>query len=167
MATASITLEESFEAPMSRDALWRLMSDPETVVSFIPGAELTGRRDDGEYEGVVTQKLGPTSVRFSGTVGVEFDEDACAGSIRARGGDRKGRTRATATTTFHLDERSRGTVDAPITGVQLSAVIEMTGALSAFLSSGGVHLARRVLEQFATNVADHAAGVAPTNGDES
>ncbi len=153
MATSRIDLEERFEVPVGRDRLWRLMTEPERIVTCLPGAQITGQADDGSLEGVMAVRLGPTNVGFRGVVVPEFDDTTFRGHLRARGADGKGRSRAVATTSFALTEA--GSADA--TAVDVSATVEMTGALAPFLRSGGTHLARRILEQFAANVTEMAA----------
>ncbi len=156
MVASRIELEERFRVPVDRGRLWQLMTDPYDVVTLIPGAELTGEDDEGGLLGSMVVKLGPTTVRFRGTVVPSFDHDQQVGSLRAWGADAKGRTRATATTTFRL-----GDVEGEnSTEVELDAEIEASGALATFVSTGGIHLARRLLEDFADNVTARARELA-------
>lgn len=147
---SDVEINERFSVPVARDRLWELMTDPDTVVSCIPGAEITGRNEDGSLQGAMRVKLGPTTVRFRGTVVPEFDAANHEGSLQARGSDAKGRTRVNATTSFKLAEASGG--DGEQTDVEVATAIDVSGALAPFVSGGGPALAKRMLDEFAVNV---------------
>ena len=70
------------------------------LVPCLPGAELVGENDDGTYEGKVLARLGPVSLRFSGTARlVEADEGAGRMRIDASGAEDKGKGTAEMTIT--------------------------------------------------------------------
>jgi carbon monoxide dehydrogenase subunit G len=141
-----------------------LLSDPASVVPCVPGASLTGVNDEGALDGVIVTRLGPTRVTFTGQVVSTFDSDTRSGSLEARGSDARGRTKASAAVSFRLaaadvPEKSRLGID---------ATVDVSGGLASFVRSGGQHLARRMLEDFSTNLADLAAhgtaATAPSDG---
>jgi len=66
--------------------------------------------------------------------------------IEARGIDQKGASRARA----RFDVRARGT---ETTEVTMEGGFEVAGPLEMFASAGGVHVARALMAEFATNIA--------------
>ena len=67
--------------------------------------------------------------------------------IEARGIDQKGASRARAR--FELEARGDDTTE-----VTLDGGFEVAGPLEMFASAGGVHVARALLAEFATNIAN-------------
>ena len=153
MKTATMELDESFEIPMHPDTVWALLCDPRRAVACIPGAELGEEHPDGSFEGSLTASLGPTVVTFTGTVLPEFDHAGKTGSLVGSGEDRRGRSKAQVTTTFSV----RTGASAGTTALQLSSRCSVIGGVASFVSTGGPHLARRMLAEFADNVAERSA----------
>src|ERR1700758_2594153 len=54
-------LEQSFEVKAPLDRVWDALIDVERVAPCLPGAEVTGRNEDGSYDGSFKVKIGPTS----------------------------------------------------------------------------------------------------------
>jgi uncharacterized protein len=150
--SANLKLSDGFDVPVGPDRVWSILSDPDTVVTCMPGAAVTGRNDDGSLDGTIVTKLGPTTVTFRGTVHPEFDAANRAGHLRARGSDARGRTKAVLTTSFRLSSTG-----AAHTRVDLDADIDVSGGLAAFVRTGGKHLVRRMLAEFSGNLAALAA----------
>ena len=84
-------LEQSFDVGASPDTVWALLIDLERVGPCLPGAEITGRDDDGTYHGTFTVKLGPTTAAYNGKVHFEeLDEQSHRAVMRASGQDKRG-----------------------------------------------------------------------------
>ena len=139
-------LKEKFVIPAPPDEVWPLMSDPAVVAACIPGAELTELTPDGAHRGKVTFKFGPTVAVFRGEARLTYDHPVKRCLIEARGIDQKGASRARAR--FELEARGADT-----TNVTLEGGFEIAGPLEMFASAGGVHVARVLLAEFATNIA--------------
>jgi carbon monoxide dehydrogenase subunit G len=146
--TAEVKVSETFELPVDEQKVWELISDPVRVVPCMPGASLGGVRDDGSIDGSIQASLGPVTVRFSGTVSPEYDHGSYSGRLVARGSDSGGRTKASATTEFHLEA-----VDKQRTAVKVDATFRVSGGLAPFAQTGGVHLVRSMMADFSANVA--------------
>ena len=132
-------------APLAR--LWPLLSDPATVASCIPGAELSADSADGVWRGLVRVRFGPTVATFRGEATLEFDHAEHRCTIAGRGIDQRGASRAL----------SSGTVIATAEGEETMLSVDgsftVTGPLETFANAGGVHVARALLTEFAGNIA--------------
>jgi carbon monoxide dehydrogenase subunit G len=123
------------------------MSDPAVVAACIPGAELNELTPDGAHRGRITFKFGPTVAVFRGETRLTYDHPAKRCVIEARGIDQKGASRARA----RFDVAARGE---DTTEVTLDGGFEVAGPLETFASAGGVHVARALMKEFATNIAN-------------
>ena len=141
-----IDLKEKFSVPAPPDEVWPLMSDPAVVAACIPGAELNELTSDGAHRGKVTFKFGPTVAVFRGETRLTYDHPVKRCLIEARGIDQKGASRARA----RFEVEARGT---ETTEVTMEGGFEVAGPLEMFASAGGVHVARALLAEFATNIA--------------
>ena len=61
-------LEQSFTVAAPIEQVWDALVDVERVAPCLPGAEITGQRPDGSYEGNFTVKLGPTTASYRGSL---------------------------------------------------------------------------------------------------
>jgi len=141
-----VDLKEQFSVPAPPDEVWPLMSDPSVVAACIPGAELTELTPDGAHRGKVTFKFGPTVAVFRGETKLTYDHPVKRCLIEARGIDQKGASRARAR--FEVEARGTDTTE-----VTMQGGFEVAGPLEMFASAGGVHVARALLAEFATNIA--------------
>jgi carbon monoxide dehydrogenase subunit G len=123
------------------------MSDPAVVAACIPGAELNELTPDGAHRGKITFKFGPTVAVFRGETRLTYDHPAKRCVIEARGIDQRGASRARAK--FDVTARGEETTD-----VTLDGGFEIAGPLETFASAGGVHVARALMREFATNIAN-------------
>jgi uncharacterized protein len=163
----TIQVQDRVTLEMDADRAWQLVTDPAVVVACVPGAEIESTEADGTINGALTLSLGPTETRFQGTIAPTFDHDARSGELKGQGSDGRGRTRAAITTTFELQP-----VDAGHTDLVLDSSIAVSGALAGFAATGGQAVARRLLQDFAENLAGlagspdgakGAAGETPTS----
>ena len=152
----TIEVKDRVALQIGSDRAWELVTDPTVVVACVPGAEIESIDDDGTIHGALTLSLGPTETRFQGTITPEFDHDARRGALKGQGSDGRGRTRAAITTGFELEP-----VDDTHTDLVLDSAIAVSGALAGFAATGGTAVARRLLEDFAENLAGLAE---PTMG---
>ena len=140
-----IQLKESFSVAAPPAEVWPLMSDPAVVAACIPGAELNELTPEGAHRGKITFKFGPTVAVFRGEAKLTYDHAAKRCVIDARGIDQRGASRARAK--FDLDACGEATTD-----VTLDGGFEVAGPLEMFASAGGVHVAKALLGEFATNI---------------
>lgn len=152
----SLSLQETFSIAGEFDALWAHLSDVDVVAGCFPGASLEGRRPDGSYDGTITIALGPTKVRFAGTLNMEYDHIAHSVTLTAQGGDPR-RTRASANAQVQLSGTRPG-----MSSLAVDATIDIDGPLAQFARAGGVQMTRTLIATFASNVESSMADVVHT-----
>ncbi len=97
-----VRLAQSFVLEHSRDAVWQLMSEPQSVARAMPGAHLDGPPQDGRITGRLEVKLGPITASFAGEGTVEPFPAEFRQIIRGRGGDRTSGSRVTGSVDYRL-----------------------------------------------------------------
>ena len=121
-----IVIENEFTVAASPDDTYALMTDVERVAPCIPGASITGRRDDGAYDALVTMKMGPISLTYKGIIEIiEQDDAARTAVMRAKATEAKGQGTAQATLTMDIDDAGGGS-----TTVKVGSDILVTGRVA-------------------------------------
>jgi len=124
------------------------MADPERVATCIPGAEVTGRRDDGSYDAMVTVKLGPVKMKYRGTIAiVESDPEARTASMLAKGAEERGQGTAQTTLKIAVTERDGGG-----SHVKVAADMLVTGRVAQMGRGVMQDVAKRMIDQMAANM---------------
>jgi len=139
-------LEHSFEIAAPIDTVWAALIDVEFVAPCLPGADVSGRDDDGSYRGTFTVKLGPTTAIYNGVLRIE-DADATThtATLHARGTDKRGQGGATATIVNRVSTTDGGTL------VDATTDLTITGRLARFGRGGMIEdVSNRMLRDFAT-----------------
>ena len=153
-------LEQSFDVNAAPDIVWALLIDLERVGPCLPGAEITGRDDDGTYHGTFTVKLGPTTASYRGKLRFdELDDDARRAVMHASGQDKRGQGGATATVVSTVNEADG------VTRVAVGTDFVITGKLARFGRGGMIEdISNRLLRDFASCLQGQlAAPAAPTH----
>jgi carbon monoxide dehydrogenase subunit G len=121
-----IVIESEFTVAASSDDTYALMTDVERVAPCIPGASITGRRDDGAYDALVTMKMGPMSLTYKGVIEIiERDDAARTAVMRAKATETKGQGSAQATLTMDITDAGGG-----LTTVKVGSDILVTGRVA-------------------------------------
>src|SRR3954451_24166111 len=95
------TNEISVDAPP--DELFEFMSDPEKVVTCLPGASVDGR-DGDDWRGAMSVKVGPIKASYKGTLRfLELDSDARRAVMRVRADEASGQGQAEARITSEIE----------------------------------------------------------------
>ncbi|CCH74514.1 putative Carbon monoxide dehydrogenase subunit G [Nostocoides australiense Ben110] len=127
-----------------RDRVWEILHDVEAVVACLPGAEITGKADDGALEGAMRSKLGPLSLTFAGKARLTYDENASNVTIAGSGVDKRGGSRANVTVVAGLRPQGEAT------DVTLESDLTLSGNAAQFGRTGLLEeVAGRILEEFA------------------
>ncbi len=121
-----IVIENDFDVAASPDDTYALMTDVERVAPCIPGATITGKRDDGGFDALVTMKMGPMSLTYKGVIEiVEQDDAAKTAVMRAKATEAKGQGTAQATLTMDISDAGGGK-----TNVKVGSDILVTGRVA-------------------------------------
>lgn len=77
--------EYIFDGP--RDAVWKLVRDPEVLMKCLPGTQTVNKVSDTEFTGEVTVRIGPFSGTFAGRVLVsdEVPPQSCTLTVEGTG----------------------------------------------------------------------------------
>jgi carbon monoxide dehydrogenase subunit G len=148
-------LEQSFDVGAPPERVWNALIDVERVVPCLPGAAVTGREDDGSYDGTFSVKIGPTTASYAGKLKLEqVDEAQRTATMQANGTDRRGQggARATITSSLHA-------ADGDATHVEVVTDYQITGRLARFGRGGMIEdIAERLLKEFAQRLQESLAG---------
>jgi uncharacterized protein len=162
-------LEQSFEVAAPLQRVWQALIDIERVAPCLPGAAVTGRNDDGSYNGTFKVKIGPTSAAYTGKLEMrDLDEAAHNATMLAQGTDKRGQGGAKATIVSKLSPAGDGTL------VEVVTDYHITGRLARFGRGGMIEdISQRLLGEFAgclqkslagSDDGDAGAGPAPEAG---
>jgi carbon monoxide dehydrogenase subunit G len=142
-------LEQSFEVAAPLERVWEALIDVERVAPCLPGASVTGKNEDGSYNGEFKVKIGPTSAAYSGKLNMEtVDAAGHSATMQASGTDRRGQGGAKATIISSVAPAGEGQ-----TRVDVSTDYHITGRLARFGRGGMIEeISNRLLGEFAKNL---------------
>jgi carbon monoxide dehydrogenase subunit G len=140
-------LEQSFEVEAPIEQVWTALIDLEKVAPCLPGAQITGRDEDGTYHGTFQVRLGPATASYRGTVKIESADAAThIATLAAKGTDKRGQGGASATIVNKLQA-----IDGGGTRVDAETDFTITGRLASFGRGGMIQdISNRLLRDFAT-----------------
>jgi carbon monoxide dehydrogenase subunit G len=156
-----VLIENEFDVAAAPAEVYELMLDPERVATCLPGAEVTGKNDDGSYAATMTVKLGPVRMTYKGTVAiVESDPAARTASMLAKGSEARGQGTAQATLRMAVAEREGGS------HVSVAADMLVTGRVAQMGRGVMQDVAKRMIAQMARTMEARLSGAeAPEAGD--
>jgi len=157
-----VELKESVSLPLPAARVWALIKEPLTVASCITGATLEKTAVPDMYTGTMRVKFGPTVVSFLGEAKITYDEVARRCTVEGRGRDKRGASNASASIGLQLSDTFDDS-GAAICGLGVGGGFALTGPLEGFARTGGVHVARVLLKEFADNLAALAQATAASS----
>lgn len=120
-------ISQSIEVDQPIDAVWKFFDDIPQVAACIPGADLTKKISEDNYEGGVIISAGPVKLEFAGAAKVKDRDNAKKVIVlEATGSDKKGRGTAAATLTAGLLVIPGGTK------VNISLDLQISGAAAQY-----------------------------------
>lgn len=151
-----VELEKVFPMPVTADIAWAFLKNIEGVAGCVPGAKITGRREDGRYLGTISVRLGPANLSFKGEIEVR-ELDAARRTLRlsGKGSDSSGTSGASMDLTARIDALSDTRCN--LTG---KSEVSMSGKAAAFGGRMMGAVADQILKQFAANFAMQATELA-------
>ncbi len=153
-------LNDSFEVAHPIGAVWGVITDVERIAPCLPGAQLTG--SDGDvHEGLVKVKVGPITSQYKGKASfTERDDDAHRLLMSASGRDTRGAGNASAEITVALEA-----VTETSTRVSVHTDLTITGKVAQFGRGVLADVSRKLMGQFADNLAELVAADAEPAAD--
>ena len=144
----AIKIEKSFQVPEPADQVWKVISDPRSVASCVPGARITEAVDEKTYKGVIKIKLGASVTDYKGEAHIErLDDQAQEIEIIGKGQDVRGKGGAT----MKLTAKVRAL---PESGTEVATISELTviGILAQMGSRMIQEVANQIFEEFTKNL---------------
>jgi carbon monoxide dehydrogenase subunit G len=141
------TINKTFKIEQPIKHVWDFLSDPNKIVTCVPGAKLTEAVDDRQYKGTVTMKIGPVVTSFNGVITLEqLDENNHTMEIHGKGVDTKGKGSANMVLSGKLVDMGNGSTE-----VTNKMDISVTGKLAQFGSRMIDDVSDQVFKQFVNN----------------
>lgn len=120
-------ISQSIDVDQPIDAVWKFFDDIPQVAACIPGADLTNKVGEDNYEGGVVISAGPVKLEFAGAAKVKDRNNAKKIiALEASGSDKKGRGAASAILTAGLVVIPGGTK------VNISLDLQISGAAAQY-----------------------------------
>jgi len=106
----AVRVEKTFQVREPVEQVWAFLSDPQKVVTCVPGAHITEQVDDRNYKGAISVKVGPSVTDFKGAVEIlRLDPEAHEIEILGKGQDVRGKGSASMKMTGKLRALENGT----------------------------------------------------------
>jgi carbon monoxide dehydrogenase subunit G len=144
----AIKIEKSFQVPEPADQVWKVISDPRSVGSCVPGARITESVDEKTYKGVIKIKLGATVTDYKGEAHIErLDDQAQEIEMIGKGQDVRGKGGATMKLTAKVRALPEG-------GTEVATISELNviGILAQMGSRMIQEVANQIFEEFTKNL---------------
>ena len=140
-------ITKEFEVEQNINKTWAFLSDPEKVVTCVPGAKITELLDERNFNGVVEVKIGPIMSRYQGkaTLDVKDDENYLL-SLVGNGLDSKGQGSATMAMKGNLTK-----IDENKTKVDSTMTVNISGKVAQLGSRMIKAVSNQMFEQFRDN----------------
>jgi len=153
--------ENEFDIAATPLQVLEVFRDPRRVAAFLAGAEVGDPDAEGRYPALLTVSFGPKRIGFKGSLTHECDSETMKGWVLGRASADLRGAKMSVELAYQLSPRAEGT------HVVLLSDAELTGMLAEFARTGGVFVARALIDDFAIRLGDHfrvAQPVAHTEG---
>lgn len=145
----AIELDNSFTVPVPPAQAWDVLLDVERIAPCMPGATVDEVNGD-EIAGRVKVKLGPVSLTYKGTAKfTERDEAGHTIAMQANGKETRGAGTASAVVNASLKPADNN----GHTTVSMHTTLNVTGRPAQFGRGVMADVSAKLVEQFATNLA--------------
>lgn len=152
--STGVTISRRLDLDAAVDNVWKILQDPEKVVSCIPGARLETSPKNGMFDGVCEVHVGPMKATFRGTAALALDDAARTGQVVGRGQDALSRSSLEGCLDFTLTENRAGR-----STLELNMVYRLNGPLAQFGRPALVaEIADRLLADISVALAARATG---------
>ncbi|MEM7105921.1 MAG: SRPBCC family protein [Bacteroidota bacterium] len=142
-------ITKEFEIDQPIGTVWTSLSNPEDVVTCVPGASITEKIDDKNYKGQVVTRFGPVKATYNGDIEiVELDEANHTMRLKGKGLDSKGKGSADMIMVGTLSPEGEGTK------VHFDMDITIVGTLAQFGSRLINDVSQQLIGQFVESFRD-------------
>ena len=147
--------EQEVTTESSREVMWALLSDVQTVALCVPGVEDVQQVDAKTYQGVVRFRLGPIGLNLTGTAEVDQDEAKGYLSMTVQAKDQRlaGGVRA-------IVEATLTEVEPSSVGLKVSSDVQFMGRIGEL----GQPLIKRKIDSMFKEFAENLKKVAAQRG---
>jgi carbon monoxide dehydrogenase subunit G len=154
-----VRIENAFTVDAPADQVWAVLTDVPTVVSCMPGAELTETIDASHWRTKLTVKVGPVTLQFASDLAREVADQA-AGRIvmTSKARELRGKGGATATVETLVAAADCGTHVAIVTDVTV------TGTAAQFGRPVMQQVSQKLVAAFAQELRAQLEPAAPSTG---
>ncbi|MGN5238371.1 SRPBCC family protein [Rhodococcus sp. SJ-3] len=150
-------LENTFRIAVPIDESWRVLLDIERVAPCVPGATITSH-DGDKYSGNLKVKVGPIALKYTGIIEVRATDEATKVVVfEGSGREARGNGTASAVIACRMSESGAST------DVFVETELDITGKPAQFGRGALAEVSNKLLEQFATNLADQIIASAGTS----
>ena len=150
------TINKIFYVEQPIGVVWDYLADPTKIVSCVPGASLTDKIDDRNFNGKVSLKFGPVKAAYDGKITIEeLDVANRKMVLKGAGVDPKGKGSADMEMIGILTEKDGGTE------VNYNMEVSLIGMLAQFGSRLVNDVSDQLLNQFVDNFKNKLAAEAP------
>lgn len=147
-------IRNDFEVAESPATVWDFFADIPQVAACLPGAELTDKVGDDQYEGTVLIGLGPVKLEFDGTAEIlERREADKTIVVDAAGADKKGRGQAALQLNAGLTPTPAGTK------VDVGLDLQLSGAAAQYGRGMIADVTAVLLDDFAINMQNRLGAI--------
>ncbi len=143
----AIRIEKTYQVDAPVEQVWAFLTNPESVVSCIPGASVDEVVDERSFKGRVAMKVGPVEAKYQGEARFEeLDAENYRMRMVAQG---TGQGTASMIMTSRLHSIEGGGTE-----VTVIAEVNMTGRLVQLVSRMIKFVSDQVFDQFVKRVQD-------------
>jgi carbon monoxide dehydrogenase subunit G len=148
--------DQHFEVEGSPRQVIVLFEDVRLMASFLPGASVGERLEDGSHPAELAVAFGPKRIVFRGRLTPSIDRDGLKGTVVGHASTDLRGAKMSVTMHYALTPAAAGT------RVDLVSEAELTGMLAEFARTGGVVVTEALLAQFAQRLSAHVRSLPGT-----
>jgi carbon monoxide dehydrogenase subunit G len=151
--------EFTVEAPI--DEVYAALLDPDRVAPAMPGAEVLEKVSDDVYKVAIKIRLGPVTMTYRGEVEIVDKNPAeHSASMKVKAKEARGQGTANATVQMACEEAGGATQ------VTMTSDVQLSGKAAAMGRGIIEDVSSRLVDTFASNLADVLASPGTASGDE-
>jgi carbon monoxide dehydrogenase subunit G len=160
-----VKIDRRYDLPITVAQAWELLRDVRATAACMPGAQITEQLDERRYQGLVSTRIGPATMRFTGELEVlEVDTATRTLRMQGKGGDTNG-SAATMVLMACIEPGASPTTSALVG----QTTVQVSGKLAQFGSRFMQPVTESMLGSFVTRFSERAAAlpVEAASGDDA